>query len=61
MIALLWAHVLAWSSGAPLDAGMAPAPSLSMEDQEVIRRLELLEDLAASKELELLEELSKER
>jgi hypothetical protein len=45
----------------PRDAGRSTPPALSSEDQEVVRNLELLQNLDGLKDLDLLIELSKEK
>lgn len=57
--------LLSWVLLAALDGGLSPPPpppkELSAEDQEVVKNLELLEDLDAAGDLDLLQELSVER
>jgi hypothetical protein len=53
--------LLALDGGTPPDAAVRAAPALSDEDLEVVKNLQLLEELESSSELELMEELSFDR
>ncbi|MDP3234374.1 MAG: hypothetical protein Q8S33_10140 [Myxococcales bacterium] len=61
-LVMLW--VLALDAGVTVAPATTPAvapATLSAEDLEVVKNLELLENLDSSTELELLQELSLER
>lgn len=58
-LVMLW--VLALDAGVTVTPATTPAVALSAEDLEVVKNLELLENLDSSTELELLQELSLER
>ena len=55
---LAWAVVFAADGG---DGGHTSAQRLSVEDQEVVENLSLLQELEGAQDLDLLQELSVER
>lgn len=61
LLAALDGGALAPTPPSPPPAKAHAAAALSAEDQEVVRYLELLENLSEAKDLELLEDLSLER
>lgn len=61
LLAALDGGALAPTPPSPPPAKAQAAAGLSAEDQEVVRYLELLENLSEAKDLELLEDLSLER